>query len=293
MNSNPPTAGVLFVVATPIGNSEDLSPRAIRVLAEADRIACEDTRRTGTLLAAHQIRRPMLSYFEHNEAQRTPEIVAHLRAGEKIALVTDAGTPAISDPGYRLVRAALEAGIAVRAVPGPSAAVAALSIAGIATNRFAFEGFLPARDAARRKHLEALAREPRTLVFYEAGRRLGDTLAAMAAAFGELREAAVVREITKTYEETIRGKLCDLTQRFAETPALGEITIVVAGAGEGVAAENDRSAVTIEMLQAEGVSLKQASAIIAKLTGQSRREIYQNAIKSRGPGDKDVDHDAE
>lgn len=287
MNLNAPTPGILFVVATPIGNPEDLSPRARRALAEADRVACEDTRRTGSLLAAHQIRRPMLSYFEHNEAQRTPEIVAHLRDGEKIALVTDAGTPAISDPGFRLVRAALDAGIAVRAVPGPSAAIAALSIAGIATNRFAFEGFLPPRDAARRKHLESLASEPRTLVFYEAGRRLGDTLAAMAAALGEHREAAVVREITKTYEETIRGDLGDLARRFAETPALGEITVVVAGAGEAADARNDSSAVTIAMLQAEGVSLKQASAIIAKLTGQSRREIYQQAIKNRKLSDKD------
>ncbi len=285
MNRNAPTSGVLFVVATPIGNPEDLSPRALRVLAEADRVACEDTRRTGAMLAAHQIRRPMLSYFEHNEAQRTPEIVAHLRDGEKIALVTDAGTPAISDPGYRLVRAALDAGVAVRAVPGPSAAIAALSIAGVATNRFAFEGFLPSRGAARRKHLESLAREPRTLVFYEAGRRLGETLAAMTAALGEHREAAVVREITKTYEETIRGNLGDLARRFGETPALGEITIVVAGADESI--ESDGSAVTIEMLQAEGVSLKQASAIIAKLTGQSRREIYQQAIKNRNDPDKD------
>ena len=290
MNPNPPTAGVLFVVATPIGNPEDLSPRAIRILAEADRVACEDTRRTGAMLAAHQIRRPMLSYFEHNEAQRTPEIVEHLRAGEKIALVTDAGTPTISDPGYRLVRAALDAGIIVRAVPGPSAAIAALSIAGIATNRFAFEGFMPPRDAARRKHLESLAHEPRTLVFYEAGRRLGETLAAMAAAFGELRQAAIVREITKTYEETIRGTLGDVARRFAETPALGEITIVVAGADESAC--RGGSSVTIEILQSEGVSLKQASAIIAKLTGRSRREIYQDAIKSRGPGDKDGNHDA-
>jgi 16S rRNA (cytidine1402-2'-O)-methyltransferase len=287
MNPHARTPGILFVVATPIGNSEDLSPRAIRILAEADRVACEDTRRTGAMLAAHQIRRPMLSYFEHNESQRTPEIIGHLRDGEKIALVTDAGTPAISDPGYRLVRAALDAGIAVRAVPGPSAAIAALSVAGIATNRFAFEGFLSPRDAARRKHLESLAHEPRTLVFYEAGRRLGDTLAAMVAAFGEHREAAVVREITKTYEETIRGNLGDLARRFAETPALGEITIVVAGAREGDGIENDRSAVTIEMLQAEGVSLKQASAIVAKLTGQSRREIYQQAIKNRNLPDKE------
>jgi 16S rRNA (cytidine1402-2'-O)-methyltransferase len=289
MSLNPPTPGVLFVVATPIGNPEDLSPRAIRVLAGADRVACEDTRRTGAMLAAHQVHRPMLSYFEHNEDRRTPEIVARLQAGEKIALVTDAGTPAISDPGYRLVRAALDAGIRVRAIPGPSAIVAALSISGIATNRFAFEGFLPQRDGARRKHLESLAREPRTLVFYEAGRRLGATLAAMAAAFGESREAAVVREISKTYEETIRGALGDLARRFAATAALGEITVVVAGAADSSAAD-PAAPVTLAMLLDCGLSLKQASAVIATLTGRSRRDIYQDGLKtraSRDPGKRD------
>ena len=280
MSPNPPTAGVLFVVATPIGNPDDLSPRAIRALAEADCVACEDTRRTGAMLAAHRIRRPMLSYFEHNEETRTPEIVARLLAGETIALVTDAGTPAISDPGYRLVRAALDAGIRVSAVPGASAVIAALSVAGIPTNRFAFEGFLPAKAGARGKHLESLAREPRTLVFYEAGRRLGETLAAMAAALGDSREAAILREITKTYEETIRGSLGDLARRFVENAALGEVTIVVAGAADDSAATISPP-VTLEMLLACGVSLKQASAVIAKLTGRSRREIYQDAIKSR------------
>jgi len=280
MSPNPSTAGVLLVVATPIGNPDDLSPRAIRALAEADCVACEDTRRTGAMLAAHWIRRPMLSYFEHNEESRTPEIVARLLAGETIALVTDAGTPAISDPGYRLVRAALDAGIRVSAVPGASAVIAALSVAGIPTNRFAFEGFLPAKAGARGKHLESLAREPRTLVFYEAGRRLGETLAAMAAAFGDSREAAILREITKTYEETIRGSLGDLARCFAENAALGEITIVVAGAGDDSAAIA-ATPVTLEMLLAEGVSLKQASAVIAMLTGRNRREIYQDAIKSR------------
>ncbi len=284
MNAYPAGAGVLFVVATPIGNPADLSPRATQVLATADCVVCEDTRRTGAMLAAHQIRRPMISYFEHNEARRIPEIVRRLRAGETLAVVTDAGTPAISDPGYRLVRAALDAGVRVAAVPGPSAAIAALSIAGIPTDRFVFEGFLPPRDAARRRRLESLAREERTLVFYEAGRRLGETIAAMAAAFGELRDAAVIREISKTYEDTIRGALGELARRFAESAALGEITIVVAGASEAQGA--DRSPVTLEMLLAEGVSLKQASAIIAKLTGRGRREIYQNAIRNREGGDR-------
>src|SRR5579863_2187303 len=160
--------GILYVVATPIGNPDDISARAIRTLAEVSLIACEDTRRTGQMLARHQIGTPTVSYFEHNEERRTPELVARLKAGAKIALVTDAGTPAISDPGFRLVRAALEAGVRVIAVPGASAVIAALSVAGLPTDRFTFEGFVPSRDAARRSALEALRTERRTMVFYEA-----------------------------------------------------------------------------------------------------------------------------
>jgi 16S rRNA (cytidine1402-2'-O)-methyltransferase len=272
-------SGQLFVVATPIGNPGDLTPRALQILADADLIACEDTRRTGQLLATHGIRKPMVSHYEHNEHQRVPELVEKLQQGARIALVTDAGTPAISDPGYRLVRAAHDAGIEVKAIPGPSASIAALSIAGLPTDRFVFEGFLPPRDAAVRKRLESLAREPRTMVFYEAARRLADTLAAMASTFGDLREAAVVREVTKTHEETMRGSLAELTDRFKKNEALGEVTIVVAGAGEG----DDQIApsVTVEMFLEEGIGLKQASALVAKLTGRPRREIYQEALKKR------------
>src|SRR5271168_1609714 len=229
-NKQTGNGGILYVVATPIGNPDDISARAIRTLAEANLIACEDTRRTGQMLARHLIDTPTVSHFEHNEDRRVPELVERLKAGEKIALVTDAGTPAISDPGFRLVRAALEANVPVIAVPGASAAIAALSIAGIATDRFTFEGFIPARDAARRKALEELRRESRTMVFYEAARRVADTLGAMAAAFEESRDAAVVCEITKTFERTLRGTLVELERRFRATPALGEITIVVAGA---------------------------------------------------------------
>src|ERR1700684_451908 len=206
--------GILYVVATPIGNPDDISARAIRVLADVGLSACEDTRRTGQLLARHQIGTPTISHFEHNEERRVPELVARLKAGEKIALVTDAGTPAISDPGFRLVRTALEADVRVIAVPGPSAAIAALSIAGIPTDRFTFEGFIPARDAARRKALEELRREPRTMVFYEAARRVADTLTAMTTAYGESRDAAVFCEITKPYERTIRGTLGELERVF-------------------------------------------------------------------------------
>ncbi len=276
---------MLFVVATPIGNSDDISARAIRTLGEVDAIACEDTRRTGMLLAHHEIRTPMLSYYEHNEERRTPELIGRMAAGEQIALVTDAGTPAISDPGFRLVKAALDAGIKVIAVPGACAAVAALSVAGLATNRFTFEGFLPNRGGTRRKLLESLQREPRTMIFYEAARRLSATLAEMAEAFGGARAAVVLREITKTYEETIRGTLDDLARRFAEKSALGEVTIVVEGAGEDSPGNSIDSSIgatplTIDILRDAGLTLSQASAVLSRLTGRPRREIYQDALKS-------------
>ena len=286
-NRQTESAGILYVVATPIGNPDDISARAIRTLAEVSLIACEDTRRTGQLLARHQIGTPTVSHFEHNEERRVPELVERLKAGDKIAIVTDAGTPAISDPGFRLVRAALEANVRVIAIPGTSAVIAALSIAGIPTDRFTFEGFIPTRDAARSKALEELRREPRTIVFYEAARRVADTLAAMATAFGESRDAAVVCEITKTYERTIRGTLGELEQRFRATPALGEIVIVVAGAADESTRDADAGSVTIdlrgalEVLREAGLGLKQASAVVAKLTGIGRREVYQDALKSR------------
>jgi 16S rRNA (cytidine1402-2'-O)-methyltransferase len=274
--------GGLYVVATPIGNPGDITIRALEVLREVDLIACEDTRRTGAMLAAHQIRKPLISHFEHNEERRVPELIERMTAGESLALVTDAGTPAISDPGYRLVRAAHAAGIRVRAVPGASAAIAALSISGIATNRFTFEGFLPARDSARRKSLDALRTESRTMIFYEAARRLGDTLAELAEVFGSARGATVVREITKTYEETIRGSLTQLAERFGREQALGEIVIIVEGAPETEGPPSSSMvALTAEDLIVAGLSLKQASALIAKLTGSSRREIYQAALKHR------------
>ena len=274
--------GVLHVVATPIGNPGDITLRALEILREVDLIACEDTRRTGAMLAAHQIRKPLISHFEHNEEHRVPELIERMLAGERIALVTDAGTPAISDPGYRLVRAAHEAGIRVSAVPGASAAIAALSISGLATNRFTFEGFLPSRDSSRRKTLDALSAEPRTMIFYEAPRRLADTLSEMTQAFGDDRGAAVVREITKTYEETIRGSLAQLAEHFRRTEALGEIVIIVEGAPESAAtATSPLPNLTVDDLIEAGLSLKQATALIAKLTGASRRELYQEALKRR------------
>jgi 16S rRNA (cytidine1402-2'-O)-methyltransferase len=281
--------GVLYVVATPIGNLEDVSPRALRILSEVAVIACEDTRHSARLLSPNLIRTPTVSYFEHNEERRTPELIERLRRGESVAIITDAGTPAISDPGYRLVRAALAAGIRVAAVPGPSAVVAAISISGLPTDRFTFEGFLPQRTSARRRALEPLGREPRTMVFFEAARRLEETLAEMGAVFGADREAAVVREITKTFEESVRGTLAELHARFSAIEPRGEIVIVVAGAPASAATATaiDRvdasgSAVTVEALCDAGISLKDASAVVAKLTGASRRELYQQALARRG-----------
>jgi 16S rRNA (cytidine1402-2'-O)-methyltransferase len=288
-NKQTDAGGILYVVATPIGNPDDISARAIRTLGEVSLIACEDTRRTGQMLARHQIGTPTVSHYEHNEEHRVPELVARLKTGEKIALVTDAGTPAISDPGFRLVRAALEADVRVVAVPGASAVIAALSIAGIPTDRFTFEGFVPSRDAARSKALDELRREPRTMVFYEAARRLADTLAAMATVFGESRDAAVVCEITKTYERTIRGTLGEIERHFRTTPALGEIVIVVTGASQqpdaGDAAIDVHEA--LEVLREAGLGLKQASAVVARLTGKGRREVYQDALKSRDDDSSD------
>jgi 16S rRNA (cytidine1402-2'-O)-methyltransferase len=282
--------GTLYVVATPIGNAEDVTPRALRVLAEADLIACEDTRRTSRLLAAHNIRTPTVSYFEHNEERRTPELIARMLAGATVALVTDAGTPAISDPGYRLVRAALDAGLRVAAVPGASAVIAALSVAGLPTDRFVFEGFLAARGAARRHALERLRGERRTIVFYEAARRLTETLAELVAAFGGERSAIVLREITKVHEETRRGTLGELVAHFKPIGALGEVTIVVAGKDaqdrlnseddSGSAANGFDEAGALAILRGAGLSLKAASEVIAKLTGARRRDVYQRALRT-------------
>jgi 16S rRNA (cytidine1402-2'-O)-methyltransferase len=289
-------AGVLYVVATPIGNLEDVSARALRVLGEVAAIACEDTRHSARLLAPHSIRTPTVSYFEHNEERRTPELIERLERGESVAIITDAGTPAISDPGYRLVRAAMAAGIRVAAVPGPSAVVAAISISGLPSDRFTFEGFLPQRASARRRALESLGREPRTMVFFEAARRLEATLAEMEAVFGADREATVVREISKTFEECVRGTVGELHAHFIANEPRGEIVIVVAGAPASAvaaaassiraAAADDADAtggaITVEALCDAGLHLKEASAVVAKLTGASRREVYQAALSRRG-----------
>src|SRR5438445_1919980 len=222
--------GVLYVVATPIGNLEDVTLRALRVLREVDLIAAEDTRHTRVLLSHHGISRPLTSYYDAVERRRAPAFIERLKAGASVALVSDAGTPGIADPGYHLVRGALAAGIAVVPVPGPSALATLVSVAGFPAERFVFEGFLPSRPGPRTARLAALVREPRALLFFEAARRLAAFLAAAEAALGD-REAAVARELTKRHQEILRGRFSELAHRVARRASLrGEATGLVAGA---------------------------------------------------------------
>ena len=274
--------GRLQVVATPIGNLADLSARAREALSSADVIAAEDTRRTRVLLRAIGIAKPLVSLHEHNESQRTPELLARLAAGETIALVSDAGTPLLSDPGLELVQRAARAGFEVHAIPGPSAITSALAVAGLPTGRFCFEGFLPSRERERRTALAALAHEPRTLVFFEAPHRILRTLAAMASEFGAERAAAVARELTKAHETIYRGTLQELLARAQaeENFQRGEITIVVHGATAptgGVDGQLLRR--TVELLAPE-LPPGRVAAIAAQLTGATRAAAY--ALATRG-----------
>jgi len=273
--------GILYVVATPIGNLQDITLRALAILGQADLIACEDTRHTGHLLSAHNIRRPLISYFEHNEQQRAAELVVRLQNGERIALVTDAGTPCVSDPGYRLVRAALEAGVTVEAVPGPCAAIAALSIAGLPTDRFVFEGFLSSRASARDTRLREMAGEARTMVFYEAARRLSATLAAMARIWDAQRPAVVVRELTKFHEESMRGTLADLAARAAGREIRGEAVLLVAGAAADQSAPGGAQRLSVHDLIEAGLEPRAAAKLIARMSGRSSREVYAEAVAAR------------
>jgi 16S rRNA (cytidine1402-2'-O)-methyltransferase len=280
------TAGRLYVVATPIGNLGDLSPRARAVLSDVALVAAEDTRHTGVLLKHFGIQTPQMSLHEHNEAQRAEDIIQRLRQGASVALVSDAGTPAISDPGFELVRAVTAAGFEIIAIPGPCAAIAALSIAALPTDRFCFEGFLPARGAARRKRLQSLVTETRTLVLYEAPHRVRDTLEDCAAVFGDERSATVAREITKMHEMTYRGSLRDLRARAAADADFGrgEIVLVIAGAPQ-TPADDDRGADghggaldrVLRILLAE-LPLKTAARLAAQITEARDNEAYKRAL---------------
>ena len=279
-------AAGLYIVATPIGNLRDITLRALDLLAAADVIACEDTRVTEKLMSRYGLVGQRLAYHEHNAERMRPLLIEKLKAGAVVALVSDAGTPLISDPGFKLVRAAIAEGIAVTTLPGASAALAALVLSGLPSDRFFFQGFLPPKQAARRRVLGEIARQQATLIVYETGPRLAATLADMAALLGE-RPAAVARELTKLYEELRRGDVASLAAHYAATGApKGEIVIVVGGLDAAAAREavsDDDIDAALEAALAT-MSVKDASAAVAEATGRPRREVYQRALILAGRG---------
>jgi len=265
----------LYLVATPIGNLEDISYRAVRILSEVDLIAAEDTRHSRVLLSHYNITTPVIALHEHNEAKMEGRILDRISSGEVIALISDAGTPLISDPGYKLVRAARETGLPVYSVPGPSAITAALSVAGLPTDRFAFEGFLPSKTAARKKKLEQLCRETRTLVFFESSHRIEAATRDMAAAFGQNRLVAVCRELTKKFETVLRAPLAEIVEKLKEdkNQSKGEFVIVVDGY-QGSEDESLSDAFRTATALLEYLPVSQAARIAAKLHDVSRRDVY-------------------
>ncbi|MES2712651.1 MAG: 16S rRNA (cytidine(1402)-2'-O)-methyltransferase [Pseudomonadota bacterium] len=272
----------LVLVATPIGNLGDLSPRALDTLRAADAVLCEDTRVTGGMLARHGVSVTLIPLHDHNEAAQAPSLLARLRGGARLALVSDAGTPLVSDPGYRLVRAAIAEGLPVGAVPGPNAAVMALTLSGLPPHPFLFLGFLSARDGARAAELQRLRTVERaglaaTLIFYEAPHRVPESLAAMAEAFGADRPAAVARELTKRFEEVRRGTLGQLAQHYGVNAARGEVAIVVGPAPEEEAAEGAVED-QLRAALAAGLSLRDAAATVAEAMGLPRKQVYQAAL---------------
>lgn len=276
-------SGALYVVATPIGNLEDISARALRVLREVNCIAAEDTRHTGQLLAHFGIETPLLSLHEHNEHARLEQIIARLREGQTLALVSDAGTPLINDPGFPLVRELRRQGLKVIPVPGPSSLLAALSVAGLPTDRFVFEGFLPAKTAARRECLRALVREERTLVLFEASHRIAETLADLAAVFGAERPAVVARELTKRFEEVHGAPLSDLGIWLEADPNRhkGEFVVVVQGAPTASEADTPENRRLLTVLLAE-LPTSRAVTVAAKLTGLRKKPLYDLALTLGG-----------
>lgn len=278
------SGGKLVIAGTPLGNPGDASDRLRRTLADADVIAAEDTRRTRRLLADLDVvtRADVVALHEHNELERAESLVALARAGSTVVLVSDAGMPTISDPGYRLVGAAIAADVPVTVIPGASAVIAALAVSGLPTDRFTFEGFLPRRSGRLSTALTALAKETRTMVFFESPRRTESTLAAMVAAFGADRPAALCRELTKTYEEVQRGTLAALHEHVSSAGVLGEVTLVVGGAPRTTDTMSaDQLAQQVADLCASGISQKQAIGQVATLSGVPKREVYQAVIDAR------------
>jgi 16S rRNA (cytidine1402-2'-O)-methyltransferase len=286
-SEKPRCAAGLYIVATPIGNLRDITLRALDVLAAADVIACEDTRVTEKLTSRYGLASQRLPYHEHNAERMRPVLLEKLKQGAVVALVSDAGTPLISDPGFKLVRAAIADGIAVTTLPGPSAALAALVLSGLPSDRFFFQGFLPPKETARRRALGEIAPLSATLIVYETGPRLAATLADMADVLGE-RQAAVARELTKLYEELRRGSLAELAAHYgAAGGPKGEIVIVIGGADEAAA----RAAITDDDIDTAletalaTMSVKDASIAVAEATGRPRREVYQRALALAGSGE--------
>ncbi len=269
----------LHVVATPIGNLKDISFRALATLAAADAVLAEDTRVTKTLLAHYGISTPLVAYHEHNAAVIRPHLVARLKSGAALALVSDAGTPLVSDPGFRLVADALAENIEVITVPGPSAVLAALVVAGLPTDRFFFEGFLPPKSAARRQRIAVLARIPGTLVFFESPRRLAETLEDLAAVLGP-RDAAIARELTKHYETVRRGTLSELAAALAEEgPPKGEIVLLVGPPGDDAVQTSPEDLDAKLVAALETLSVKDAASVVSADTGQPRRQVYARAVE--------------
>jgi 16S rRNA (cytidine1402-2'-O)-methyltransferase len=276
--------GTLYVVSTPIGNLEDITLRALRVLKEVDLIAAEDTRRTRHLLTHYGIRKPLISYHEHNRRMREKTLLSELREGKSIALVTDAGTPGISDPGEELVRGAIQESIPLVPIPGPAALVAALSVSGLPTESFLFYGFLPSKGSARRKWLTSLKDRPETLVFYESPRRLGSLLEEAIQTLGD-RRVVVAREMTKVYEEVCRGTVSEVLNRLGEEELRGEVTVILEGCTLPPKAEVSSIVEALKSYTREmGLSMKESVDRVAEELKVSRREVYKESLKLKEEG---------
>jgi len=273
------STGTLYIVATPIGNMEDITLRAIRVLKEADLIAAEDTRHTRNLLNKYGIETPLTSYHDHNKEEKAPVLLARMLEGKNIALVSDAGTPGISDPGYFLINLAVDQKIPVIPIPGATAAITALSISGLPTDRFVFEGFLPVKQTARIKKLNELASEERTLIFYEAPHKIIKTIEDMISVFGD-RNAVVTRELTKIHEEVMRAKLSDILKHLKQKTVKGELTIIVHGASKEPLKKNiDTTEYLKNLMLHRGLTKKEAIAAAAEELGLPKKEVYKESLK--------------
>jgi 16S rRNA (cytidine1402-2'-O)-methyltransferase len=269
--------GILYIVATPIGNLEDITLRALRVLKEVAVVAAEDTRHTQILLSHYDIHTPLTSYHEHNEKTKSQELVTRLARGQNVALVSDAGTPAISDPGFRLIAQAIRAGVRIIPVPGASALTAVLSASGLPTDRFVFEGFLPARKTQRRERLQTLRDETRTLIFFEAPHRLKDTLGDIRELLGN-REAVLAREVSKIHEEFLRGPVSELVRALGSDAIRGEVTLIISGSSGLPGVSEDRLKAEILELKGKGLRVKEIAEVLGEKFGYPKKDIYRLAL---------------